>query len=203
MDQSTRPFDIAPPRLPWANAVSYALSPPIVWALLAFPIAFHRTDDERALLWALLYGTLVCLLPVIYIAWNVRNGNISDLHMKERRERVRPFLVTLLGTLTALVALTVAGAPPLMSIFALFTLIQIGLTAVITLAWQISIHEVSISSAAVAMGVLYGVIPALILLPFVALVGMARYRLERHTMSQIVAGAALGASVSLLLIFVV
>jgi membrane-associated phospholipid phosphatase len=184
--------------------VSDILSPPVIWALLAFPIAYHADGGQgNALIYALVYGTMVCWLPLLYIAWNVRNGNISDLHMKVRQERIRPFVVTLLGASAALALLVAFNAPRLMPMFTLFSLIQLGLMTLITLVWQISIHAMSITGAVVAAGAIYGVGPALVLFPLVPLVGAARYKLGRHTVAQLIAGASVGALMTLLLFTVV
>lgn len=184
----------------WPRLVSDVLSPPVIWALLAFPVAYHADGGQgNALIYALVYGTMVCWLPVLYIAWNVRNGNISDLHMEVRAERIRPFVVTLIGSAVALVLLLAVGAPRLMPMFALFSLMQLGLMTLITLVWQISVHTMSISGAVVAAGAIYGVGPALVLFPLVPLVGAARYKLRRHTLSQIIAGAGVGAVMTTLL----
>src|SRR5215216_5456381 len=139
------------PQSRWARLVSDVLSPPVVWAMLAFPMAAHdEAQGNRALLWAGVYSLLVCLLPVIYIAWNVRKGNITDLHMQVREERIRPFVVTLIGTGLAFGILMLIGAPRLMPYFALFTLIQLTVMTAITFIWQISIHSMSITGAVVA-----------------------------------------------------
>lgn len=203
MDRTTLPSGKVLANVSWARVVSDLISPPVVWALLAFPIAYRADDEGQPLVWALLYGMLVCWLPLLYVAWNVRNGNISDLHMKVRRERIRPFMVTLLGSTVALTTLVAAGAPRLMPLFALFSLIQLGLMTLITFVWQISMHSMSITGAVVTAGALYGVGPALVLFPLVPLVGAARYKLGRHTWSQILAGAAVGAVMSVILFLVV
>lgn len=187
----------------WPRLVSNVLSPPVIWALLAFPIA-HTADggDGNALVYAMVYGMMVCWLPVLYIAWNVRNGNISDLHMKVRAERIRPFMVTILGAVAALALLIAFNAPRLMPMFTLFSLIQLGLMTLITLVWQISIHAMSITGAVVAAGAMFGVGPALVLFPLVPLVGAARYKLGRHTLLQLIAGAGVGAVMTVMLFLV-
>ncbi|MFO7322637.1 MAG: hypothetical protein DIU68_012975 [Chloroflexota bacterium] len=199
MDRTTLAAGLSLPKVSWARIVSDLISPPVVWALLAFPIAHRADHNGTPVVWAIVYGTLVCWLPLFYVAWNVRNGNITDLHMKVRRERIRPFIVTLLGSTAALAMLVAAGAPRLMPLFALFSLIQLALMTLITLVWQISVHSMSITGAVVTTGALYGVGPALVLFPLVPLVGAARYKLGRHTLSQIIAGAVVGATTSLLL----
>ena len=159
----------------WPRWVSDVLSPPVIWAVLAFPVAYHADGGQgNALVYALVYGMMVCWLPVLYIAWNVRNGNITDLHMKVRAERIRPFIVTIVGSGAALALLIAFNAPRLMPMFALFSLIQLGMMTLITLVWQISIHAMSITGAVVAAGAMFGVGPALVLFPLVPLVGAAR-----------------------------
>ncbi len=184
----------------WARIVSDLLSPPLVWAVLAFPIAFQDAPSTgQALLWALVYGVLVCLLPLLYIAWMVRRGAITDMHMQVRRQRLRPFAVSLLCTTVAWWTLRLLGAPPVVPQFVLFTLLQLAIVAVVTLGWQISVHAMSISGALVAVGALYGLLPAAVLFPLVPLVGAARIKLQRHTLAQVVVGALVGASISMVM----
>lgn len=184
----------------WAQVVSNALSPPLVWAVMVLPIAFRDARTPlQAFEWAFVYGLLVCLLPMLYVAWMVHRGSITDLHMRVRRERLRPFAVSLVCTLTAWGALVAMEAPPIVPLFALCSLVQLAVMAGITLVWQISMHAMSISGAVVAAGAFFGAVPALAVLPLVLLVGAARLRLKRHTVSQVLAGAAVGVIVPLAL----
>ena len=84
-------------------------------------------------------------------------------------------------------------------LFALFSLVQIAVMLVITLWWQISMHSMSITGAVMVTGILYGLLPALILSPLIPVVGAARIQLHRHTLAQVVAGIAVGASITLLM----
>ncbi len=187
-------------RFYWARLISDLVSPPVVWGVMIFPIAFREADSrEIAILWALTYGVLVCLLPVLYVAWMVRRGSISDIHMRLREERLRPFLVSMFCTGLAWGALRLMGAPSVVPLVAIVTLAQLTAMAAITLVWQISIHAMSITSAVVATGLLFGVGPALVVFPLVPLVGAARLKLNRHTPAQVVAGTLVGALVTVAL----
>lgn len=187
-------------RFYWARLISDLVSPPVVWGVMMFPIAFREADSrEIAILWALTYGVLVCLLPVLYIAWMVRRGSISDIHMRLREERLRPFLVSMFCTGLAWGALRLMGAPSVVPLVAIVTLAQLAAMAAITLVWQISIHAMSITSAVVATGILFGLGPALLVSPLVPLVGAARLKLHRHTPAQVVAGTLVGAIVTVTL----
>ncbi|MGQ9888603.1 MAG: hypothetical protein ACUVSX_08955 [Aggregatilineales bacterium] len=192
--------DVDAERALWAQVVSNVLSPPLVWAAMVLLIALRDArTPQQAFEWAFVYSLLVCLLPMLYVAWMVRRGSITDLHMRVRRERLRPFAVSLTCTLAAWWALTAMDAPPIVPLFALCSLVQIAVMAGITLVWQISMHAMSISGAAVAAGAFFGAAPALLILPLVLLVSAARLRLKRHTVPQVLAGAAVGVLVPLAL----
>lgn len=193
MDLAVSRWQVVRQHFHWARLVSDMISPPVLWGLLAFPIAFRATANSmQAILWALAYGVLVCLMPMLYVAWQVRSGGIADLHMPNRHERIRPLLMGVAGAGIALILFLIDGAPRLMPLFTVSTLLQMLLITVITLWWQISIHTMSAAVAAVTIGVLYGALPGLLLVPLVILVGVARLKLDRHTPAQVVAGAVLG-----------
>lgn len=188
-------------RLSWARLISNILSPPVIWGVLAFPIAFREAESrEQAILWALTYTVLVCVMPAIYIARKVMRGEITDIHMRVRQQRVRPFLVSMLGTALAWSCLRLMGAPALLPLFALVSLAQLAVMLAITLFWQISLHSMSITSAVVATGVLYGPGAALILFPLIPVVGAARLKLRRHTLMQVIAGGVVGGALTLVLV---
>ena len=185
---------------PWPRLVSNLLSPPVVWAVMAFPIAFRDAESqEQAITWAVVYGLLVCLLPIVYVAWMVRRGSITDLHMRVREQRLRPFLVSIVCTTIAWWVLRFMGAPGIVPLFALFSLVQIAVMAVITLVWQISMHMMSITGVMVAAFAFFGPVWAILVIPLIVLVGVARIKLKRHTLAQVVAGCMVGIIVPVLL----
>lgn len=184
----------------WARLVSDVLSPPVVWATLAIPIALRDAPNQGvALAWAFVYIVLVCLLPIVYIAMMVKRGKITDIHMKVRGQRIRPFLISIFCAGIAWAIFYLMDAPSLMPIFALFSLIQLLVMLLITLIWQVSIHAISMSASTVALGVLFGASPALISAPLVVLVGAARIKLHRHTLAQVVVGTGVGLIIPLVM----
>lgn len=186
--------------VPWARFVSNVLSPPLVWAVMAFPIALRDAEVKAdGVAWAMIYTILVCLMPLLYIAWMVRRGMITDIHMRVRQERFRPFLVSLGFAGLAWWVLRLMDTPDVVPLFALFSLMQLAVMAIITLVWQISMHTMSISGAVVAVGALFGWFPALILTPLVVLVAAARLKLQRHTLAQVIAGVMVGVLIPALL----
>jgi len=188
--------------LSWAKVVSNILSPPVVSALMFTPIAIvFSATSGRALLWCLLYITLTSVLPTVYIAWEVQRGWITDIHMPIRRERFRPYIVTIACSIIAWLALGAFGASPILPIIALISLVQVIVMALITLFWQISMHTMTITGAVIAYGIFFGMPYALLTIPMIMLVGAARLYLKRHTPAQVIAGTVIGSLVPMLVIF--
>jgi len=185
----------------WARWVSNILSPPVIWGVLAFPLA-ARGDVLTAqhALWAAIYVVLACIVPSLYIVVMVLRGSITDIHMRVRTQRVRPFLVSLVCIALAWMILRTIDAEPLLQVFALISLIEIAAMLAITLFWQISIHMMSMCSAVIVMGTLFGLRAFFISASLIVLVGAARYTLKRHTLAQLIAGGALGGGLTLALI---
>jgi membrane-associated phospholipid phosphatase len=187
-------------RRDWARLTSDILCPPVVWGLLSLPVAFRFADSAgQALIWAAVYITLVCVIPALYIVWMVKRGRITDIHMRLRRERFGPFLVSLVGAALSWGVLQLIDASPAMPMMTAFTLAQLAVMTLITLVWQISMHAMSISGAMVTMGIVFGPLPALAVAPLIPLVGTARLRLERHTPAQVIAGTLVGAIMTITL----
>jgi hypothetical protein len=179
-------------------------SPPVIWAALAFPISVRQAESqEQALFWAFTYIFLVCILPAVFVGLMVWRGHITDIHMQVRKQRIRPFLVSIICTTIAWWVLRLLGAPPILPAFTLISLAQIVIMLAITLVWQISMHMMSIASAVVAAGVLFGPGGALLTLPLVPVVGAARWSLKRHTMGELVAGGIVGGVMTTLLVLII
>lgn len=184
----------------WARLVSDVFSPPVVWAALSFPLAaFADPTSGKSVVWALIYCVLVCIAPVMYIAMMVKRGLITDIHIKVRRQRIVPFIVTIICAGVATLLLALLNAPPLVTFFALFTMLEIIIMLVVTTAWQISIHALGIVGAVVAIGAMYGTTVGLLFSPLIPIVCAARVVLHRHTIPQVIAGGIVGGTMTALL----
>ncbi len=191
-------------RIKWARVVSDVLSPPAVWGALIIPVALQFSPSaSEALFWALLYGVMVCLVPVLFIAYMVWMGKIGDMHMKERHERYMPMLVTIVSTTLGVLLLKLWGAPIALPLFAMVSLVQLLVMSLVTLYWQISMHAMGITGATVAISIVFSLQVALLTIPLIMLVGLARLVLKRHTPMQIFAGAMVGLFVPLALFLLV
>jgi len=184
----------------WERIVSDVFSPPVVWATLAFPIAFRdATSSSEGFLWAFTYIGMVCLIPLVFIAIQVKRGAITDLHLEVREQRIAPFVVTMVSSGLAFGVLRLIASASVMPTFALFSLVQLAVMLGITMMWQISVHAICIAGATTTCGLLFGWTVGLLIAPLIFIVGLARIKLNRHTPAQVVVGALIGVIMTVIL----
>ncbi|GIV78219.1 phosphatase PAP2 family protein [Litorilinea aerophila] len=173
--------------------ISQVGSPPITALAAACTLALAT---RAAWQWAALYTAGVVAFPLLFIVWLVARGSIRDIHIPVRRQRVGPLLVSLGAGLLTWLVMRLYAAPRPFLLLALLSSVQTACVLFITLRWKISMHAVSMAGLASLALLLWGeaATPALLGIPLVA---WSRVRLRRHTLAQTVAGALLGASVTL------
>lgn len=173
-----------------ACLISDILCPPVTVPIGLF-LFVSSIREPLVWVWALISVALSIGIPVAYVFWKVRSGEISDFHIPIRTQRFRPMLVSILCVLLSWGILQICKAPaPLISLIGVSAALAV-LLLLITLRWKISGHSVAIASLAIVIIHVMGqaFLPALLIIPLVA---WARVRIHRHTLAQTVAGAALG-----------
>jgi membrane-associated phospholipid phosphatase len=181
-----------------AEVISLVGSPFLLAALLLLIVSWHATHRVApALGWASLAALFVTLGPLVLLALAVRAGKVRSLDIEVRAERPWPMLMALVLTVLGLLALWVLGAPRLLLVLLVATLLGGFVALVITLRWKISIHAGGAAGSATVLALLYGAW-ALPLLLGVAMIGWSRVALGKHTWAQVVVGALISALVTLL-----
>ena len=168
------------------------VSPPVIFAILALALSWHELGFRDGLLWAAVYGFWVSLAPILFVLYLLKTGHIADLHMNTSKERRWPYVASVLGAVVALLFLLIFEGPELLRCLAIFSIIELAALSIITNFWMISIHTTSISAATMIVGLVFGLLPALLLLPLVIIVSWVRLYLRRHTWAQVIAGLTLG-----------
>lgn len=173
-----------------ARTISDLMSPPVL-AIPGLALGVWASNQAGTYRFALLYFVMGVLAPVFYVLWLVKSGRVSDFHLPNRRERVRPFLASLLCGIGAIALIVYLNAPSAFVGPLLALLLQTAVLFTITLAWQISIHTATVAGlvtfAVLALGPLAWLSSLL-----VPLVAWARVYLGRHTIPQTLAGIAVG-----------
>jgi hypothetical protein len=175
-----------------AKTISVLFSPPLLGTLGLFLVA-DKIGGRNIWLWTAVYGFACIALPIAYLISLIRNGEVSDFHIRNRLERIKPMkAVLLLFSLTTLIFLA-AGAPYILQVFAFVGAIQTSVMLLVTFRWKISGHGAGAAGFAALLLGLYGAkaAPALLIIPIVV---WARVYLDRHDLGQTLAGALVGLS---------
>ncbi|BCX05379.1 MAG: hypothetical protein KatS3mg053_3317 [Candidatus Roseilinea sp.] len=177
-----------------AGWVSNATHPPIV-GIFSVIVAALVSAKAMAWVWGVGYLALAVLLPTLYVAWLVRRGEIADMQLPDRRQRLKPYCVAIACMGLAALVLQWAHAPRLLQQIALINVVQSAALFLATLRWKISAHCASMGALAMLTWVLFGAgsLPFCAAVPVVA---WARVRLKRHDATQVLAGAMLGIAVA-------
>jgi membrane-associated phospholipid phosphatase len=172
-----------------AHVISRFGSPPVLSAVATAMVASTQSDP-RAWHWAVVYVSVAILTPVLYLAWLLCRGQITDLGLPLREQRVRPLIFALVCAGLAWLVLAQGGAPEQMVALARGLWLLIAVILGITLSWKISVHSAVAAGVATLVWSLGGTpVPLLI---GVLVVAWSRVRLGRHAVDETVTGALLG-----------
>lgn len=137
------------------------------------------------------------LVPFGVVWWRVNMGQLTDLHVSRRSQRLLPLLLGLLalgGMLAGLLVLS-ASRPLVATLVAV--IVEFAVATLITQAakYKISLHVDAAAGAVTVCCLLVGPM-FLALTPLVGLIAWARWKLEAHTPLQALCGAALAVVVT-------
>lgn len=148
-------------------------------------------------------------IPAILIYMLYRMGIISDLSLKIRRERIYPYLITLLSY-SVMIWFYYRMHMPKWFFMIMVSSVAIMIVAIlITLKWKISAHMFGIGGLiGGALAVSYFVENSnpyfmfMGLFIIAGLIGTSRLILKRHTLAQVIAGFILGLLLSFVFVWI-
>jgi membrane-associated phospholipid phosphatase len=178
-------------RIELANKVSDIFNPlhtaPVF--LLIVSIYAAKSLMYGLALWAVT-SFFLSVIPLIDIKRRLQSGEISDNHITKREDRLVPFLVSLLSAVGALISVYLLEAPGLVKAVVWSVVVTGAIITLITLRWKISLHAAGITAIAVTLMIVFGLI-ALPVFGFIPIVFWARLTLNKHTLTQLIAGSML------------
>lgn len=180
--------------LPFAKFIS-SVAAPHTLAPLALLLTATTLDSRLDWLWIGFYLLFAVLVPVGYLVWLLRTGQVQDFHLRVRTDRFRPMVVTITSSGFAWLVMQLNNAPYVLTTVALAAWIQSVLLFFITLRWKISAHSAAAATLAMLGWKIATPSVALGFSALVPLVGWARVRMRRHTLWQVIWGGVLGSGV--------
>ncbi|MEZ4516097.1 MAG: phosphatase PAP2 family protein [Chloroflexota bacterium] len=181
-----------------ARYLSDVISPPTIFAATALALGIYERPVWPGVAWGVIYGVTASLLPILFIFYLLQSGRIDDLHMSDTGQRNLPYIVGVSAALIAFAVISLLNGPELLRCLAIYNTTALMLLGLINTRWLISIHATAIAGAWMIITLVFGWVWSLALLPVVILVCWTRLFLKRHTLSQVLAGVALGAGLVLI-----
>ena len=167
---------------------------PLFLPAIAF-IFLIIADANQDLFHKFVVGSVAVLFSVIlvpaYILFLKRKGLVDSADILIREQRINPLLVGAASYFIGFLLLKGINAPSLiqglMFCYATNTLLVVSITK----WWKVSVHTTAISGPLVVLAYQFGNL-AFPFFGFIPLVGASRLVLKRHTVGQVLVGAAIG-----------
>jgi membrane-associated phospholipid phosphatase len=176
----------------FAELISYTIHPLILSPLTFIMLYIWGSQPDYSSFPHLIMIVLaISIIPFSYVLRMKKNGEIDNIDIPERKQRQKPFIKgTILFLMTAILLILSRGPQNFTSIMLIYT-INTGLATLITKFWKISVHGIAFGIPVATFGMLISkkyfyfssLLPLLI---------YSRVKLKAHTVSQVIAGFALG-----------
>lgn len=183
-------------KVTFAKIISYVFNPLTILVFVPFFLVHRTTADlTSAINWTLY--TVVFLLAVAgLLFYGVKKGFFVDLDVSKREQR--PILFKYCGIFLAIyiLGLYLFKAPIIMPVTTLGIAVGIIIISIVNTQIKASLHVATVSAFIFALAMVYRGWNVVLLL-LIPLVGWARVKTKRHSISETIIGGALGIILSL------
>jgi len=181
-----------------ANYLSTAFSPYIIAALIIPIVIFVSTERVmEALFWSIVVPSILIGPTLAYVGFEVRKGNITDMHIRERVQRSKVYVIGIVSLIFLVFILSIFDAPN--ELQALIYSVAIGnvISFIINMKWKISLHAEGMGGATVITLFIFGYSVAIVMSLISIAVFWSRIELQEHTLMQLVAGYSIAVVVTI------
>ncbi|NLF78592.1 MAG: phosphatase PAP2 family protein [Chloroflexi bacterium] len=175
-----------------ARLFSNIVSPPVMFAVVGLVVTLTSVPFWQALAWAAVFGFFVSLAPILFVLYLLRTGRVVELHMSNTSERNLPYLVAILGSLVVWGLIALLDGPKLLRCLTQLNIVSLAAIAVVNRFWLISFHAMAAAAMSLVLGLIFGPLAGIVLIPLIGVVVAVRLYLRRHTVAQVIAGMLLG-----------
>ncbi len=173
-----------------AEIISEIFGPHLWMPLLLVALTFNTglNLEQIKIVFPSLFFSLI-LIPFVYLHLALKLGWVSHWDLPKKEERRAIFILLIVCSLVSFVVVNTYATLLFRDIFMMFLILGL-ISAVITFFWKISIHMLLDTMGTLILNYLFDW-QLLFLFILIPLVAWARFKLKRHTISQIVAGFSL------------
>lgn len=188
----------------FANVISWVFVPllmPVYGILLIFTLSFlSYAPFHTKLVFTLIVFGANFLVPMILVLLLKKLGLINDIGLNGRKERLIPYIITIVCLAGTGLFLYLKSAPVWVAMFYVGGALAGLINLLVNLRWKISAHAAGIAGLVAmliqvikegpsAAGMVWWIAGAIVV---AGLLGSARVWLGRHTLMQVLAGSAVG-----------
>ncbi len=177
-----------------ARLITDGLEPKNWIGAVSLLIGWHA-DRFAGLGWGVFAAVFAGGIPTLWIKFGQRKGYWGDRHARRRQDRLILIPGVVVSVVLGMLLMAFLGAPGQMLALVAAMLCTLLAILAITTVWKISVHTAVSAGSVIMLALAYGPWP-LVLFPLVAVIGWSRLALRDHTLAQVVAGTALGATVA-------
>lgn len=188
----------------FSHLISWVFVPllmPVYGIMLIFSLSFLRyAPFSTKLLFTLIVFGANFLIPMIIVLLLKKLGVIDDIGLNGRKERLIPYIITIVCLAGTGLFLYLKMAPVWVAMFYAGGALAGLINLIVNFRWKISAHAAGIAGVVAMLiqvikegpsgaGVVWWIIGAILC---AGLLGSARIWLGRHTLMQVLAGSAVG-----------
>ncbi|MDE6291717.1 MAG: phosphatase PAP2 family protein [Muribaculaceae bacterium] len=187
-----------------ANVISWVFVPllmPVYGIMLIFSLSFLRfAPFHTKLVFTLIVFGANFLVPMLLVLLLKKLGMIEDIGLNGRKERLIPYIISILCLGGTGLFLYLKMAPLWVAMFYVGGALAGFVNLLVNFRWKISAHAAGIAGVVAMLiqvvkegpaseGMVWWIVGAILM---AGLLGSARIWLGRHTLMQVVAGSAVG-----------
>ncbi|MBI2034851.1 MAG: phosphatase PAP2 family protein [Candidatus Levybacteria bacterium] len=184
-----------------AGIISLIANPFLLIVPVPYLLVYRVTYDNIYALYWTAVSIIFLIIVGLFIIYAVKKGVFSDFDVSHREQRSLLFITIGIASILYLVVLVIGHGPQVLYLAILGFLLSIIAIAVINTRIKASIHTATITALIVLFWFLYDM--NLVLILFVPLVAWSRITVNRHTISEVVAGSIIGGGLTLFLYLLV
>jgi membrane-associated phospholipid phosphatase len=181
-----------------ARIISALGSPFVLSAFCFIALGIRAGDATRCAETVAVCLLFAVILPLAIVTRYSLKFNNKDGDIERREDRKKPLLAGVLCYLICLALLYALNGADLLTVMLLCYMVSTALVGIVSLRWKISVHATGVVGPSIGMAVAYPPYGGLLIL-LLPMVAWSRYVQRKHTPMQLLAGAALGAVVTLTL----
>lgn len=182
-----------------ARIISFLVNPLFILFPLPYLLVYHYSNNHLSAIKWNIFSLFFFLLIGVFVLYEVKHHVFSDMDISRREQRPLLFAVLSLITIIYYFSLIILKAPAILFVTVWGIMVGIVLVTFVNIKIKSSIHIAVLTIVIFILIRLYNL--TLLSLLLIPIVGWARIRIKRHTLTEVIAGFILAVILSIIMYF--